>query len=697
MPRMTGLELLKAARGLRPDAVGIIVTAFTDVDVLIEAINLGRIYRYVTKPWDAKELRGVLIQAVERFALVRENRRLEEQLGEYAGMLSNEAHGAFNFGAIVGDSPALREVLARVEQVAQTSSTVLLRGETGTGKEMVARAIHINSARESKPFVRVNCAALAQGVLESELFGHEKGAFTGAMARRLGRFELADGGTLFLDEVGDLPLDVQVKLLRVLQEREFERVGGSETVKVDVRVVSATHRDLERQIGDGSFREDLYYRLNVFPILLPPLRERPSDIAALAEHFAQKFAHQLGAAGRARGFDAGGDRRPHQLQLARQRPRAGERHRAGPDPGPRPRRHRRRSGVHPPRPGPGHRRHHRRAQRRCRPPAVRTAARAGAGRDRRRDRLGAGEHRSRRPGPGDQPLDPLLPDAQARPRTPATDEGPTRMKFLFVMDPLARLQIAGDTTFAIMLAAQARGHEIWFCEPRHLSLEHADAVARAWPVTVRRVTNDHYLLGPQATVALKSCDAVFMRKDPPFDLDYYFATLLLERARGATLLINDPRGLREQNEKLAVLEHPELCPPTIVTRETARLRSFMAEQGGEMVVKPLDASGGFGVFHVRQGDPNTGAILEQATNLGRRWTMAQKYLPEVRRGDKRILLVDGEPLCAVLRVPAPDEARGNLHVGARPMATKLDERDEIIVRRWGRGCANRAISSSAWT
>jgi glutathione synthase len=257
------------------------------------------------------------------------------------------------------------------------------------------------------------------------------------------------------------------------------------------------------------------------------------------------------------------------------------------------------------------------------------------------------------------------------------------MKFLFVMDPMARLQIAGDSTFAIMLAAQARKHELWFCEPRHLSLEHADAVSRAWPVTVRRVTGDHYLLGPQSTVALKSCDAVFMRKDPPFDLDYYFATLMLERARGQTLIINDPRGLREQNEKLAVLDYPELCPPSIVTREATRLRSFLAEQGGEMVVKPLDASGGFGVFHVRQGDPNTGAILEQATNLGRRWTMAQKYIPEVRRGDKRILLVDGEPLCAVLRVPAPDDARGNLHVGAKPVATKLDERDQTIVNTLG--------------
>jgi DNA-binding NtrC family response regulator len=303
MPRMTGLELLRATRELRPDAVGIIMTAYTDVDVLIEAINLGRIYRYVTKPWDAKELRGVLTHAIERFALLRENRRLNDQLQQYVGILSSDAHGEFNFGAIVGESPRLRDVLTRVEQVAQTSSTVLLRGETGTGKELVARAIHINSARESRPFVRVNCAALAPGVLESELFGHEKGSFTGAVARRLGRFELADGGTLFLDEVGDLPLDVQVKLLRVLQEREFERVGGTDTVKVDVRVISATHRDLEQQIAAGEFREDLYYRLNVFPIALPPLRDRPSDIPTLCEHFIQKYAQSIGK--KVRGLDAG--------------------------------------------------------------------------------------------------------------------------------------------------------------------------------------------------------------------------------------------------------------------------------------------------------------------------------------------------------------------------------------------------------
>ncbi len=301
MPRMTGLEFLKAAREIRPEAVPIILTAFTDVDVLIESINLGHVYRYITKPWDAKEVKGILTQAIERFHLRRENRRLTEQLEQYAGYLSQEMHGEFDFGQIIGDAATLREVLQKVEQVAPTHSTVLLRGETGTGKELVAHAIHINSPREKKPFVRVNCAALAPGVLESELFGHEKGAFTGAQGRRPGRFELADGGTLFLDECGDLPMEVQVKLLRVLQEREFERVGGSETLKVDVRVVSATHRDLEALIAEGRFREDLYYRLNVFPITLPPLRERLEDLARLVEHFVHKFNRTTGKA--VRGFD----------------------------------------------------------------------------------------------------------------------------------------------------------------------------------------------------------------------------------------------------------------------------------------------------------------------------------------------------------------------------------------------------------
>ena len=295
MPKMTGVELLREVRSRQPDAVGIILTAFTDVDVLVEAINLGQVYRYITKPWDAKEVRGVLQYAIERFHLQRDNKKLAAQLAEYTGYLNQQLHGEFDFGNIIGDSAALREVLSKVEQVAPTSSTVLLRGETGTGKELVAHAIHINSPREEKPFVRVNCAALAPGVLESELFGHEKGSFTGAVARRPGRFELADGGTLFLDECGDLPMEVQIKLLRTLQEREFERVGGAETIKVDVRVVSATNRNLEKMIEDGEFREDLYYRLNVFPINLPPLRDRLEDLPVLVQHFITKFARQMGA------------------------------------------------------------------------------------------------------------------------------------------------------------------------------------------------------------------------------------------------------------------------------------------------------------------------------------------------------------------------------------------------------------------
>ncbi|HEY4241879.1 MAG TPA: sigma-54 dependent transcriptional regulator [Kofleriaceae bacterium] len=295
MPKMTGVELLREVRERQPEAVGIILTAFTDVDVLVEAINLGQVYRYITKPWDAKEVRGVLQYAIERYHLQRENKRLAAQLAEYTGYLNQQLHGEFDFGNIIGESAPLREVLSKVEQVAPLGSTVLLRGETGTGKELVAHAIHINSPREEKPFVRVNCAALAPGVLESELFGHEKGSFTGALARRPGRFELADGGTLFLDEVGDLPMDVQIKLLRTVQEREFERVGGSETIKVDVRLVSATNRDLEKMIEEGEFREDLYYRLNVFPINLPPLRDRPDDLPPLVAHFIAKFARQMGA------------------------------------------------------------------------------------------------------------------------------------------------------------------------------------------------------------------------------------------------------------------------------------------------------------------------------------------------------------------------------------------------------------------
>jgi Nif-specific regulatory protein len=294
MPGMTGIEFLAAARAVRPDAIGILLTAYRDESVLIEAIKLGQVYRYIQKPWDRAELETVIGQALERFYLRQENERLTAQLRQYAGYLDEERHGAFDFGQIIGSAPSLTRILKQIEQVAPTASTVLLRGETGTGKELLAHAIHINSPRDGKPFVKVNCAALSPGVLESELFGHEKGAFTGAIGRRMGRFELADTGTLFLDEVGDLPAEVQIRLLRVLQEREFERIGGQETIKVDVRLVSATNRNLEELIAQGTFRRDLYYRLNVFPVIIPPLRERREDIAPLAMHFVHKFDRSMG-------------------------------------------------------------------------------------------------------------------------------------------------------------------------------------------------------------------------------------------------------------------------------------------------------------------------------------------------------------------------------------------------------------------
>jgi len=294
MPGMSGLELLREARRVRPDTVNILVTGYADVPTLGEAINDGLIHRFLSKPWASEDVALALRAAVETHHLVQENRRLVEQLRGVNAYLTDEAHASYNFGDIVGDSAALRTLLAVVEKVAPTDSTVLLRGETGTGKELVARALHLSSPRAEGPFVRVNCAALSAGVLESELFGHEKGAFTGAVQRRVGRFELADGGTLFVDEVGDIPPETQVKLLRVLQEREIERVGGTETIKVDLRIVGATHRDLEALVAAGTFREDLYYRLNVFPVRVPPLREREGDVEKLAAHFAARIAARTG-------------------------------------------------------------------------------------------------------------------------------------------------------------------------------------------------------------------------------------------------------------------------------------------------------------------------------------------------------------------------------------------------------------------
>jgi len=294
LPGMTGIQLLEAAHALRPEAVGILLTAYTDLQTVIQALNSNLVYRYLTKPWDSAELRIVLRQAIERHVLFRENRRLVARLAELNAYLTGELRERFAPGGIVGSSPALQRVLEAVAAVAPTTSTVLIRGESGTGKELVARALHDNSPRAQGPFIRVACAALSPGVLESELFGHEKGAFTGAHERKPGRFELADGGTLFLDEVGDLPEATQVKLLRALQEREIERVGGTRTLKLDVRIVAATHRHLEALVSQGLFREDLYFRLNVFPIQLPPLRERREDIPLLVEHFLARQARLLG-------------------------------------------------------------------------------------------------------------------------------------------------------------------------------------------------------------------------------------------------------------------------------------------------------------------------------------------------------------------------------------------------------------------
>jgi formate hydrogenlyase transcriptional activator len=227
-------------------------------------------------------------------AAFREIEALKDQLAKENAYLEEEVRTEHNFGEIVGESPALRRVLKQVETVAPTGSTVLIRGETGTGKELIARALHELSPRRGRTFVKLNCAAIPTGLLESELFGHEKGAFTGAISQKVGRFELAHEGTLFLDEVGDIPPELQPKLLRVLQEQEFERLGGTKTIKVDVRLVAATNRDLARMVADGRFREDLYYRLNVFPVALPPLRERPDDIPRLVRHFTQRFARRMG-------------------------------------------------------------------------------------------------------------------------------------------------------------------------------------------------------------------------------------------------------------------------------------------------------------------------------------------------------------------------------------------------------------------
>jgi two-component system response regulator AtoC len=277
MPKVDGMTLLKRALEEDPELPIVLITAHGTIDTAVEALKRGA-FDFVTKPFDKDEVRQIVAKALKT--------------RELRGADATPARTAARFG-IIGSSQGIAELYAILERVADTPTTVLITGESGTGKELVARALHEHSSRKEKPFIKVNCAAIPKELIESELFGYERGAFTGAVASKPGRFELANGGTLFLDEIGEIPIEMQVKLLRALQESEFERVGGIKTIRVDVRLVAATNRDLKKLIATGVFREDLFYRLNVVPIRLPALRERPGDIPLLVEHFLTKFNERL--------------------------------------------------------------------------------------------------------------------------------------------------------------------------------------------------------------------------------------------------------------------------------------------------------------------------------------------------------------------------------------------------------------------
>ncbi|MBI2881384.1 MAG: sigma-54-dependent Fis family transcriptional regulator [Candidatus Tectomicrobia bacterium] len=277
MPRVDGLELLDHVRAHSPRTQVIVITGFGTIKTAVAAMRAGA-YDYITKPFSIDELRLIIERALEHSRLSSENFYLKRQL-----------RSKYRFDNFVGDSEPIQKVVRMIEMVADSDSTILIQGESGTGKEVVAKAIHYNSPRGEQPFVTVNCGALPESLMESELFGYERGAFTGATSPKPGRFELAEGGTVFLDEVGDMPPVLQIKLLRVLQEHTFERLGGTKTHKLNVRVIAATHRNLEKAVEEGKFREDLFYRLNVIPLLLPPLRERKEDIPLLVEHFLEGF------------------------------------------------------------------------------------------------------------------------------------------------------------------------------------------------------------------------------------------------------------------------------------------------------------------------------------------------------------------------------------------------------------------------
>ncbi|MBT4098009.1 MAG: sigma-54-dependent Fis family transcriptional regulator, partial [Gemmatimonadetes bacterium] len=289
MPELDGMQVLEQVQQRWPETIVIVVTAFGTIESAVDAMRLGA-FDYLTKPYDHDELRAKVERAVEQQRLLQQLERMNARLAEF----EKDTGG---FDEIVGTSDVMKQVYEQIDKVAETDSTVLILGESGTGKELVARAIHRHSLRAETGFVAVHCAAYAENLLESELFGHEKGAFTGATARKIGRLELADGGTLLLDEIGEVSAAVQVKLLRVLQEREFERVGSTQTIGFDSRIIAATNRDLEQAINSGEFRQDLFYRLNVFTLQLPSLRERRQDITALVGVFLEQQARKRGRDG----------------------------------------------------------------------------------------------------------------------------------------------------------------------------------------------------------------------------------------------------------------------------------------------------------------------------------------------------------------------------------------------------------------
>ena len=301
MPRMDGVTFLKEVKALQPEAIRILLTAYADIEATISAINQAQVFQYISKPFEPEEFKQILQNALQHYRLIQENKRLQKELAEANKRLLNEnlilkqqVEQQLDLGEFIGNSPEILRILKLVKKVMNTPTTVLLLGETGTGKELLAKIIHYNSNRKEHLFVAQNCAAIPDTLLQSELFGHAKGAFTGAVKDKKGLFELAHKGTIFLDEIGDTSPALQLGLLRVLQEGEIRPLGSHETKKVDVRVIAATNKDLHEEVKKGNFRQDLFYRLSVFPIELPPLRERREDIPDLVQHFIKKYARRIG-------------------------------------------------------------------------------------------------------------------------------------------------------------------------------------------------------------------------------------------------------------------------------------------------------------------------------------------------------------------------------------------------------------------